>query len=360
MHCAMIGRPRPGEQLRWTGLVVVLAALGGLIAGCERQSPAAESRVRIDGSSTVAPIMMAAAELFHDEAPGVKVLVGISGTGGGFKKFLEARPDLRTDINDASRPIRPSELKLAEQRGVEFIELPIGYDGIAVVVNPANDFCDALTVEELSRIWEPGSTIENWQQVRDGFPDVKLKLYGPGTDSGTFDYFTEAIMGKSGACRSDYTASENDNVLVQGVAGDRGALGYFGFAYFEANAEKLKLLGVAQNHGEPVQPSVESIRRGTYAPLSRPLLVYVNKQAYDEDIAVRRFLGFVLERAPEIVQNPRVGYVALEAPLYAAARERLKNRVLGTAFGEDHSRGLEELYLAPAQRAAPAEATGAP
>ena len=207
--------------------------------------------VKVDGSSTVAPITMAGAEMFQAANPKVRVTVGISGTGGGFKKFLDEKTELRTDINDASRFIKEAELSRAKELGVEFIEIPIAMDGLAVVAHPSNTFCNHLTVEELKKIWEPGSTIKNWKDVRAGFPDLPIKLYGPGTDSGTFDYFTEVVVGKEKASRSDYTASESDNVLVQGVSGDKGALGYFGHAYFEANKSKLKLLAIDNGDGKP-------------------------------------------------------------------------------------------------------------
>jgi phosphate transport system substrate-binding protein len=223
------------EQMRRLALSVAGVALlvtGAVVAQGQGRSGRLSGRVKIDGSSTVAPITMAAAELFRSEQPRVQVTVGISGSGGGFKKFLEKRPDLRTDISDASRPIKPAELRRAQELGVQFIEMPIAYDGIAVVVNPANNWCDSLTIEELRKIWEPNSRVNNWQNVRPGFPDVPLRLYGPGTDSGTFDYFVETVVGKAKSCRSGFTPSEDDNVLVQGVAGDRGGLGYFGFSYY--------------------------------------------------------------------------------------------------------------------------------
>lgn len=306
-------------------------------------------RVKVNGSSTVAPIMMAAAELFQGEQPRVEVPVGISGTGGGFEKFFAPQEPLRTDINDASRPIKPSEISRAATVGVEFIELPIAYDGIAVAVHPENDFCDHLTVEELKRIWRPGSKITNWSQVRAGFPDLPLKLYGPGTDSGTFDYFTEVITGESGASRADYTASEDDNVLVKGVSGDKGSLGYFGFAYYEANAKRLKLLGIAKN-GDPVRPTVETIRTGTYDPLSRPLFVYVNARSARR-AEVQAFVSFVLSRARVIVEHPKVNYVALADELYELVRARFEQRVTGSAYATssaEHAgataRGLADLY----------------
>lgn len=312
-------------------------------------SPAAagEGRVLIDGSSTVAPVTMAAAEMFRSVDRDIQITVGISGTGGGFKKFLDKDPKLRTDINDASRSIKPSEIEKAESLGIEYIEFPIAIDGIAVVVNPANDFCNSLTVEELKKIWMPGSTISNWNQIRSEFPDMPLKLYGPGPDSGTFDYFTEAIVGESKASRSDYTASESDNQLVHGVAGDRGALGYFGFSYYEANKRRLKVIGVDPGTGDPVVPSLEVIAEGVYKPLSRPLFMYVNKASWENKPEVRKYMNFILDNAKKIVEHPRVNYVALENQLYDIARQRLEEGVTGTVFGEEGShtsKSLVELF----------------
>lgn len=303
-------------------------------------------KVKIDGSSTVAPITMAAAELFGAQQPRVKVTVGISGSGGGFKKFLAERADLRTDISDASRPIKPSEISQAAKVGVQFVEMPIAYDGIAVVVNRANDWCDLLTIEELRRIWEPGSKIDNWKDVRPGFPDVPLKLYGPGTDSGTFDYFVETVVGKAKACRSDFTPSEDDNVLAQGVTGDRGGLGYFGFSYYEANKDRLHLLGIEGTSGAIVKPSLATIRDGSYAPLSRPLFVYVSVDASKRP-EVKAFLKFLFSDAKPIVEHPKVNYVALGDDLYAAIWQRLEEGVTGSLYADpaNKSKSLAQLYL---------------
>jgi phosphate transport system substrate-binding protein len=305
-----------------------------------------KGRVRIDGSSTVAPLMMVAAELFAEREPGVRVSVGVSGTGGGFKRFLEADAAQRPDVNNASRAIAPSELERARQLGLSFIELPIALDGIAVVVNPANAFCDALTVEELKKIWSPGSTITNWKDVRAGFPDAPLKLYGPGTDSGTFDFFTEAVVGKARACRPDFTASENDNVLVNGVAGDPGGLGYFGFSYYEANAKKIKLLGIDPGDGKPVKPDLAGIRGGAYRPLSRPLFLYVSAEAARR-AEVRSFFQFFFENARAIVENRRAPLVAFDPAVYPLLRRRFERGVTGSvlAAGKTFSPDrLTELY----------------
>ena len=297
-------------------------------------------RIKLDGSSTVAPITMATAELFQAEQPRVRVTVGISGTGGGFKKFLDSRPDLRTDISDASRPIKAKEIETAKKVGVEYIEIPIGIDGIAVMVNPSNTFCEYLTVEELKRIWEPGSAITNWSQIRAGFPNLRLKLYGPDTDSGTFDYFAEAVVGKERASRSDYTASASDNVLVQGIAGDRGALGYFGHSYYEANKDKLKLIALDNNDGNPVTPSLDVIRTGTYRPLSRPMFIYVNKESYKRP-EVKAFLEFFLDNARRIVEHPTVNYVALSDEMYELGRRRLNEGKTGSAMAAAKGRGFD-------------------
>ena len=266
----------------------LVAALALFASGAHSAHAQLEGNVKVDGSSTVAPIMVAAAELFQPENPRVRVTVGISGTGGGFKKFLDEREDLRTDISNASRPIKSSELDRAAKLGIEFIEIPIGIDGIAVMINPRNTFCKSLTVAELKKIWEPESAITNWNQIRSEFPDVPLKLYGPDTDSGTFDYFTKAIVGKERASRSDYTASASDNVLVQGIAGDKGALGYFGYSYYEANKNKLKLIGVDNGDGKAHTPSLEVIRSGVYKPLSRPMFIYINKKSADKPLLRQR------------------------------------------------------------------------
>jgi phosphate transport system substrate-binding protein len=283
--------------------------------------------------------------MFEGEFSDVKVTVGVSGTGGGFKKFLGDQADLRTDINGASRPIKPAEIKMASDLGIEFIEMPVAIDGLAVMVHPSNDFCDYLTVEELRRIWEPGSQINNWNQIRDGFPDLDLKLYGPGTDSGTFDYFTEVINGESKVSRSDYTASETDNILVVGIAGDPGALGYFGFSYYETNKEKLKLLGVDNGNG-PIKPDAGTVGDGSYEPLSRPLFVYVNKQSADRP-GIKAFLHYFFDNAEKIVEHPRVNYVALSDELYQAARARFDAKTTGSAYAEGPTQGanLTELFV---------------
>ena len=277
--------------------------------------------IEVDGSSTVYPISEAVAEEFQRENPGTRVAVGVSGTGGGFKRFCAGE----TDVSNASRPITESEIEDCERNGVQFTEVRVAWDGLSVITNPSNDFVACLTTDELKRIWEPGSTIENWSQVRDGFPDKELKLYGPGTDSGTFDYFTEAIVGEADASRPDYTASEDDNVLVQGVEGDPGALGYFGFAYYEENADRLRLLGVDGGTG-CIQPSVETIESQTYAPLSRPLYIYVSDVGLAKP-QVEAFVEYHLDQGAELVRS--VGYIPLQPEQYAAELEKVRQLASG-------------------------------
>lgn len=319
------------KMMRFAAILAVTGSLG--LTGCGGgERPAGgegdlQGQVSIDGSSTVFPITEAVAEEFMAAEPGVRVTVGVSGTGGGFSKFLRGE----TDINDASRPIKPSEAQLAEQNNIEYIELPVAFDGIAVVANPANDWVECLTVEELRNIWEPGSNIDNWSQVREGFPSRPLNLFGAGTDSGTYDYFTEAIAGESGASRTDFSASEDDNVLVQGIAGDPNALGFFGLAYYEENAGRLKLLEVDGGDG-CVAPDTETVGTGTYSPLARPIFIYVRSSAAEEP-TVERFVEFYLENAGALADE--VGYVALSDEAYELALERFRNRTAGSIYGEE-------------------------
>lgn len=289
-----------------------------------------EGTILVDGSSTVGPITMAVAEEFQKLYPEVRVPVGISGTGGGFKKFCPGE----TDINDASRPIKKSEAEVCAQNNVEYIELPVAFDGIAVVVNPANDFVTCLTVEELKKMWEPDAEgkVTSWAQIRAGFPDRPLGLYGPGVDSGTFEYFTEAIVGKAKASRGDFLPSEDDNVLVQGVAGDPGGLGYFGLAYYEENKDKLKLVAIDAGDGNCVYPTQETVANGTYKPLSRPLFIYVNRARADQKDEIDLFVKFYLENAKKLV--PDVGYIPLPDEIYSLALQRYEKRITGSVFKE--------------------------
>jgi phosphate transport system substrate-binding protein len=287
--------------------------------------------IKIDGSSTVYPITEAVAEEFQKQHPGVRVTVGISGTGGGFKKFGPGE----TDISDASRPIRANEAELCASNGIEFVELPVAYDALTVVVNPQNDWAQSITTAELKKMWEPAAqgTVTKWSQVRPGWPDRPLKLYGAGSDSGTFDYFTDAINGKEKACRGDYTASEDDNVLVQGVSRDPNALGFFGLAYFQENAAKLKALPVddekADNGAGPQDPNVDNVVKGTYQPLSRPLFIYVSKKA-GERPEVKAFVDFYLKGAADFVKE--VGYIALQPEVYQLAQDRYSQGTTGSIF----------------------------
>jgi len=308
-------------QLATVATILLLSACGG-DAGSNGSEDGLTGSIEIDGSSTVYPITEAVAEEFMlEHGSGVRVTVGVSGTGGGFKRFCAGE----TAISNASRPIKDSEREQCVAAGIDPIELEIAYDGISLVAHPDNAFLECLTTPELRAIWQPGSTVRSWSEVRAGFPDQEIKLYGPGTDSGTFDYFTEAINGEEDASRSDYTASEDDNVLVQGVQGDPGALGYMGYAYYQENRETLKLLGVDNGAG-CVQPSPETIRGGQYAPLSRPVFVYVARTALQRP-EVRAFVEFYLEHGGELAEA--VGYIPLDAAAYAAARRSLGGPVDG-------------------------------
>ena len=308
---------------------VLLVALTALLQGCAGCKDYAEDgltgTVRVDGSSTVFPITEAVAEEFMRDHPGVRVTVGVSGTGGGFAKFVRGE----TDINDASRAIKAAEARQAAAAGIRFIELPVAYDGLAIVVHPDNDWVECLTVEELRRIWEPGSEVRSWRDVRPSFPDRPLKLYGPGTDSGTYDYFTAAVNGEEGASRADFTASEDDNVLVQGIAGDESSLGYFGLAYFEENESRLKLLGVDSGSG-CVKPTAQTVQEGSYQPLARPEFIYVNR-ASAADSAVAAFVRFYLRYAALLADE--VGSVPLSDTAYEMVTDRFQSRTTGSLFG---------------------------
>ncbi len=317
-------------------MFLTLLAVGVFAVGCgqeEVQTGELAGTVSVDGSSTVFPITEAVAEEFQKVNPKVRVTVGISGTGGGFKKFTVAE----TDINDASRPIKDKEVQVAAQNGVDYVELPVAYDGISVLVNPDNTFVDFLTVEELTKIWQPGSTVKLWSDIRPEWPAEPIRLYGPGTDSGTFDYFTEAINGKSQLCRADFTASEDDNVLVQGIAGDPGALGFFGYAYYIENTSRLKLVPVDGGNG-PVAPSVTTINDGSYAPLSRPIFIYVSTAASKRP-EVKAFVNFYLDNATQLVSE--VGYVPLSTQAYQLAHARFDGQITGSVFAGKKTAGMK-------------------
>ncbi len=300
--------------------VVALACLALLLLpACGRERPSAappatteedplggfeeealSGRIRIDGSSTVAPLMTFAAERFRRDEPGVKVSVGVSGTGGGFERFCRGE----TDLSNASRGIEDEEQATCKKNGIRWLELPVANDGLSLVVNPDNTWATCITVEQLKRIWEPGSKVNKWRDLDPPFPDVDMNLYGPGTDSGTFDYFTDAIVGEEGKSRSDYSASEDDNVIVRGVSSEKGALGYLGLSYLLENEGRLKALEV-DGGGGCVAPTVETVQDGRYKPLSRPLFTYVNGDALADKPAVEPFLTFLLENEPQLASGAK-------------------------------------------------------
>ena len=321
------------EQKYKTVLLVPALLLG--VLGILPKSVKAQV-VQVDGSSTVFPITEAMAEEFQKAKKGkVKVTVGIAGTGGGFKKFCRGE----TDISDASRPILKQEMEACKGAAIEYFELPIAYDALTVIVNPKNDWVKALTVPDLKKMWEPSaqSKVTNWNQVRSEWPNAPLKLFGPGADSGTFDYFTEAIVGKAKSSRGDFTASEDDNVLVQGIANDRNALGYFGFSYYVENQNKLKAVPIDVGKG-PVAPSPKTVEDGTYQPLSRPIFIYVSKKSMDKP-EVKEFVEFYLKNAPTLVKQ--VKYVPLPQGVYTTGAEHLKKGKIGTMFGGEAEVGVK-------------------
>lgn len=299
--------------------------------------------VAIDGSSTVFPVTEAMAEEFQIANPEVKVTVGVSGTGGGFKKFCGGE----TDISNASRPIKTEEAKLCADAGIEFIELPISYDALSVVVNKENDWAKCLSTEELNKMWKPEAkgTITSWKQIRDEFPDEPLSLYAPGTDSGTFDYFTEAINGDGGVTREDFTPSEDDNTLVTGVSGSKGALAYFGFAYYEENKDAINLVSIKNpDSGECIAPSTEAVETGTYAPLARPLFIYVNKAVLGEKPEVKAFVDYYISTENKSLVA-ETGYIPLNDALYSGVASRVKNQTVGSLFKEGSvGVNLSEVY----------------
>ena len=322
----------------------------GLLLGAAEAVVAADL-IKVDGSSTVYPITEAVAEEFQKKHSNVHVTIGISGTGGGFKKFCNGE----TDISDASRPIKPSEVDLCKENRIKYIELPVAYDGLAVMINPQNTWATSMTVKELKKLWEPQAQgkIKRWNQIRTEWPDKEIHLFGPGVDSGTYDYFTEAVVGKEHSSRGDFTGSEDDNVLVQGIATDPLALGFFGMAYFEHNKDKLKLVGIddekAENGNGPVLATYENVVNGSYQPLARPIFIYISTKATARP-EVREFVKFYLNAGRPLVKE--VGYVALSDKVYELALQRFDKQVLGSVFGGKGSQvgvSLETLLAAEAK-----------
>lgn len=307
--------------------ILIAFALVGLFTG-----PTVHSApiIKLDGSSTVFPISEAAAEDFQLQQKGkARITVGISGTGGGFKKFCRGE----IDIANASRPIHPSEVEKCRALGIEFIELPVAFDGTVVVVHPDNNWLDAISVADLKKIWEPAAqgTITHWNHVRPEWPNAKIQLFGAGSDSGTFEYFTEAVVGKSKSSRGDYTASEDDNTLIQGVSQEKGSLGYLPMAYYAENKDRLKALGIKSTEsGKPVFPSPQSIEDGSYAPLSRPVFIYANLERLNQRPQIEQFLKFYLREAKRLV--PEAKYVAFPDRVYQLAEKRLRDRTTGSLF----------------------------
>lgn len=319
--------------------MAVMAAFVPSLAGAQTAT------IKIDGSSTVFPITEAVAEEFQKQPGAAKVTVGISGTGGGFRKFCAGE----TDISNASRPILQREIDTCRTNGVSYIELPVAYDALSVVINPENNWATSMTVAELKKVWEPAAqgTITRWSQIRPGWPDAPFALFGPGADSGTFDYFTEAIVGRSKSSRTDFTGSEDDNVLVQGVSRDKNALGYFGLAYYEANKGRIK--GVAIDNGKgPVLPSKQTVLDGSYQPLSRPLFIYVNANSARKP-EVKAFIEFFMANGEKLANE--VGYVGLPQRAYTISLGRFRAGRRGSIFGGKEQVGLtiEELLTREAR-----------
>jgi phosphate transport system substrate-binding protein len=315
--------------------LIGLAVFAALTIGCGSK----RKIISVDGSSTVFPVTEAVAEAFQQSSRNVKVTVGISGTGGGFKKFIRGE----TDVQDASRPIMKEEIEQAAKNGIEYIELPICFDALTIAVNPKNDWCDHITIDELKKMWEPGAQgkVKKWSEIRAGWPDKEFKLYGAGSDSGTFDYFTEAVVGKAKASRGDYTSSEDDHTLVQGISGDPYAIGYIPFAYYEPNKDMLKAVKIQWNKNkvkEPVGPSEKTILDGTYNPMSRPLFIYVSTRAMERKPEVKTFVEFYLENVSRLARE--VKYVPLPDKAYEMARKRFADRKTGSGFGGEPEIGL--------------------
>jgi phosphate transport system substrate-binding protein len=324
------------NEFKKLGVAAAFAAMfGGFSAAAQAQI------VKVDGSSTVFPITEAVAEEFQKSKKGkIKVTVGISGTGGGFKKFCRGE----TDVSDASRPITKKEMDACREGGIQYVELPVAYDALTVVINPKNTWIKSLDVAELKKMWEPVAQgkITKWNQINPAWPDAPLKLFGPGADSGTFDYFTDAVNGKEKASRGDFTASEDDNVLVQGVSRDVNAIGYFGMAYYEENKDKLKAAPISWKGSKAVYPTMETVINGSYQPLSRPIFIYINAKALDKP-EVREFAAYYMQHAEKLVRE--VKYVPLPAKAYTYNMNQIQKKMVGTKFGGQNKVGMtiEEL-----------------
>ena len=302
-------------------------AISFMLAGCGGGST---NTVRVDGSSTVFPISRAAVSDYQEANPGKRVVASNSGTSAGFQRFLRGE----TDVTGASRPIREDELRRGEEAGVEFIELPIGYDGLTITTHPDNDFVSCLTVNELNSIWRDGSTVRQWSDIRDDFPDKELRLYGRSPASGTFDYFTEAINGERGNVRDSYNASDTDNAVVQGVSRDENGMAFFGLSYYENNSDALRLIAVDNEDSEDgegcIEPTQQTVKEGTYQPLARPEFIYVNVDRMQDNPEVEPFVRHYIENAQRFVRQAE--YIPFEAEVYDLVMERFENRVTGSMF----------------------------
>ena len=293
---------KKGILLLVASTIMLMSCGGGASTNSSESAAKLSGEVVVDGSSTVAPVTQAVAEEFAKENSEVNVSVGISGTGGGFKKFVKCE----IDISDASRPIKPEEAEEAKKNGIEYLELKVGLDGLTVVTNKENTWAKDVSVEDLKKIWTDGSTVKTWKDVNPAWPAEPIKLYGPDQDSGTYDYFIEEIIGKEGKIRKDYSPSSDDNQLVQGVEGDKGSLGFFGYAYYLEQKDKMNALAI-----NGIVPSDETVKNGTYTPLSRPLYIYVNKKAFAEKPQVKAFVQFYIKNASELLKS--VGYISLDS-----------------------------------------------
>ncbi len=325
--------------------MLLVSAAAVLLAGTP-EADAQDARklrgsIRIDGSSTVYPVTEAVAESFKEVSPNVKVTVGVSGTGGGFKRFAANE----IDISDASRPIKAKEASTCKEAGIEFVEIPVAYDGLTIVVNKENDWVDSITVDDLKRIFLTDDPAATWQDVRSEWPAIPIAIYSPGTDSGTFDYFKEVVAGKKGMIRSDMSVSEDDNILVRGVAGDKGSIGFFGVAYYLVNKDKVRALPVVNADGRAVMPESTTIENGAYNPFSRPLFIYVNARSARKP-HVRAFVEYFLETAPTAAAS--VGYVGLPPELYGRAKKAFKERRNGSQYlnpdGSAKHGALSDIY----------------